>query len=138
MIATPHALVGAAAGTGNAPLAAFAAGFASHFALDKIPYGGGYSVKGRSGKLRALADASCGIGLAAATGGDRVSKIAGAVGGIAPDVLVVAGRSRGGALGWFAAMHDRSHNQRGCGRRASFLLQALTAAAAVAALRSDR
>ena len=108
MILSTHAVVGAALATlmPSHPVAAFVAGFASHFVIDSIPHWD-YSLRSRSwragarnnwrisaARIRDLAvigfDAFAGLALAVGIFGTKanmVAVLAGAVGGMLPDPL---------------------------------------------------
>lgn len=86
MVITPHALVGAALGrlSPSVPVA-FAAGVASHYALDAIPHDD-YSPEGVGGRVALTIDFALALRLLA---GERAARreLAGALGGITPDLL---------------------------------------------------
>lgn len=86
MVITPHALVGAALGrlSPSVPVA-FAAGVASHYALDAIPHDD-YSPEGPGGRVALMIDFTLALRLLA---GERAARreLAGALGGITPDLL---------------------------------------------------
>lgn len=92
MLATNHVLAGALIGTmTDSPLAAFTAGVASHFALDAVPHWG--CEEGDDDTFLKVARADgltllgvLGILAVAAPRERRLSVLAGALGGLAPDV----------------------------------------------------
>lgn len=134
MVITPHSLVGALVGARRRSVgSAFAAGVKSHFALDRVPHYD-YSLDGLRGKTTAAAE----LALVAALlrrRGLKATEVAGAVGGIAPDVICLLER-HGCLPQLLGPVHDRSHTKRSLSVGPGLLLQAGVVVAALALLGS--
>lgn len=117
MVITPHALTGAALArwSENDATRSALVGFASHFALDRVPHRD-YSPSGRGRTLLAL-DACVAVLLLFRSRPDaRIA--AGALAAILPDVISALSEGpRGGALtARFNAIHRGNHSRRRPGR----------------------
>jgi hypothetical protein len=132
MVIVPHALTGAVMGLASGSTeTALASGIASHYLLDQIPHRD-YAIEPLYGKALIAAElATAAFLLRRLTGGDRRA-LAGAVGGLLPDVVaVLAPRSAPSRL------HARLHPDfTGVGRGLGVATQLVTATGAVWALRT--
>jgi hypothetical protein len=133
MIATPHILVGAAGALKARSVGgALVIGALTHLALDAVPHRD-YRL-GALGGLVLTADLACGtLAVARLSGGSEVL-LAGALGGVLPDVVGLAERALGVfPTGWaHATIHSDSRPSRWC----SAAIQGLTAVTAVLVLRA--
>lgn len=131
MVATPHMLAGAAgASRARSVGGALAIGVLMHLALDSVPHRD-YRL-GASGGLAFTADLACGtLAVARLSGGSEVL-LAGALGGVLPDVVGLAERALGVApTGWVhATIHSDSRPSPWC----SAAIQGLTALTAALVL----
>jgi hypothetical protein len=132
MIATPHMLVGAAGALKARSVGgALAIGVLTHLALDAVPHRD-YRL-GASGGMALTADLACGtLAVARLSGGSEVL-LAGALGGVLPDVVRLAeGAFAISPTGWVhATVHSDSHMSPW----RSAAIQGLTAMAAALVLR---
>ena len=136
MVATTHVLVGAACALrARSPVGGLAIGVLTHLALDAVPHRD-YS-RDALGGLALTADLTA-AGLAVWSLSDRSEVVlAGALGGVLPDVVRVAERSLGVKLTSWA--HDTVHTAGRPPAWRSAAVQGLTAATAALALsRSSR
>lgn len=133
MIATPHMLVGAAcASRTHSVKGALAIGVLTHLALDAVPH--------RDYRLDALGGLVLAADLAAGTlaavrlsGGSQVV-LAGAVGGVLPDVVALAERASGKSP--IGCAHVTAHTESRPSPWLSTAIQGLTAVMAAMALRA--
>jgi hypothetical protein len=130
MIATPHSLIGAlVASRRRSPGAAFALGALSHLAADRVPHSD-YNPLGASGKLCGVSDLAL-AGLLLASVEASAVQWAGALGGIAPDLLSLASRTRDP---FSRLVHQPVHSRRRPGRAVGIGVQAAIAICCYAAL----
>jgi hypothetical protein len=131
MIATPHMLVGAASALKARSVGgALAVGALTHLALDAVPHRD-YR-RGAFGGLALTADLACGTLAVVRLSGGSELLLAGALGGVLPDVVGLAERALGvSPAGWaHATIHSDSRPSPGC----SAAIQGLTAGTAVLVL----
>lgn len=133
MVITPHGLTGALIGSrAETAVGALTLGLLSHLALDRVRHRD-YSVTGARGRGRVAADALL-LGASLVAAGARRRAIAGAIGGIAPDLVCVAWRA-----GWLPGagalvrLHDHNHTRHRGGTHLE-LAQVAVAAGALALL----
>jgi hypothetical protein len=130
MVATPHSLIGAlVASRGRSLGAAFALGVFSHLAADRVPHTD-YNPLGAAGKLRGGSDLAL-AGLLLVSVEASAVQWAGALGGIAPDVLALASRARDP---FSRLVHQRVHSRRRPGRVVGIGVQTAFAVCCYAAL----
>jgi hypothetical protein len=130
VVATPHSLIGALAGSRGRSLgAAFALGVFSHLAADRVPHSD-YNPLGAAGKLRGGSDLAL-AGLLLVSVQPTASQWTGALGGIAPDLLAFASRARDP---FSRFVHQRAHSRRRPGRVVGVGVQAALAVCCYAAL----
>jgi hypothetical protein len=132
MIAAPHMLVGAAcASRARSVRGALAIGVLTHLALDAVPHRD-YRL-GACGGLVLTTDLAAGtLAVLRLSGGSEVL-LAGAVGGVLPDVLALAERAFAvSPIGW---AHATIHTDSRPSPWLSTAIQGLTAAMAALALR---
>ncbi len=131
MIATPHMLIGAAcASRARTVRGALAAGALTHLLLDAVPH--------RDYRPHALGGLALGGDLAVGTlavvrlaGGSRV-RLAGAIGGVLPDVLALAERALGRSP--IGCAHATAHTDSRPSPLLSASIQGLTAVLGALAL----
>ena len=122
VVATPHSLTGALAASRSRSLpAAFTLGLASHLELDTLPYHN-YDRRGLTGKLTALTDLTL-AGLLLTDADLSPAQWAGALGGIAPDLLAQVTCRRDP---FTRHVHLRLHSQRETCLAVAVVLQAAT------------
>jgi hypothetical protein len=130
VVATPHSLIGAlAASRGRSLSAAFALGVLSHLVADRVPHSD-YDPLGPVGKLRGGADLAL-AGLLLVSVEASVVQWAGAIGGLAPDLLALASRA---GDPFSRLVHQRAHSRRRPGRLVGVGVQAAVALCCYAAL----
>jgi hypothetical protein len=130
VIATPHSLIGAlVASRGRSLGGAFALGVFSHLAADRVPHSD-YNPLGAAGKLRGGSDLAL-AGLLLVSVEASAVQWAGALGGIAPDVLALSSRARDP---FSRLVHQRAHTRRRPGRVVGVGVQAALAVCCYAAL----
>ena len=130
VVMTPHAVVGALVARGaRSPRSAFWRGVVSHFALDRIPH---YDYNA-SNPLLLAADAACAAALVAWLSDRSPEAAAGAVGGLAPDVVQFAERAL--RIDVTLAMHMANHTDARPGLVAGSLTQVVAVLTAGVLLR---
>jgi hypothetical protein len=130
VVATPHLLIGALVSSRRrTPAGAFLVGALSHLVADRVPHID-YDPCGLLGKLRGLADLGLGGALICSVNVSPV-QLAGALGGIAPDLLSMASRDRDP---FTRLVHRRIHTPRYPGLPVGIGIQAAVAAGCYAAL----
>jgi hypothetical protein len=135
MIATPHILVGAAcASRARTVRGALAIGALTHLLLDSVPH--------RDYRLRAFGGLALGVDLAVGalavmclSGGSEV-QLAGALGGVLPDVIALAERALGRSP--LGCVHATAHTDSRPSPLLSASIQGLTAVLGAVALGGRR
>jgi hypothetical protein len=118
-----------AASRGRSLSAAFALGVCSHLVADRVPHSD-YDPLGTVGKLRGGADLAL-AGLLLVSVEASVVQWAGAIGGLAPDLLAFASRARDP---FSRLVHQRVHTRRRPGRLIGVGVQAAVTVCCYAAL----
>lgn len=109
MVITPHALVGSVVGSRLPAPLALLAGVASHYLLDRIPHRD-YRLRAGGGAVLAADALTATLLVARRSPGAR----AGALGGVLPDLALVAGRALPclSLLEAHRSLHERNHTSR--------------------------